>query len=113
MEINVVIICGCMPACSAFFKHLSQNSSLLLFFGSKLINLGNRRSSSISSDQTRREGGSPTSAKKVETMIDSKEIIECAYVSGKGYVPIKGEKHDDYQRKQQAKCYAGDPGSQV
>ena len=113
MEINVVIICGCMPACSAFFKHLSQISSLLSFIGSKLIHLGNRRSSSISSGQPLSEGGSPTLAKKVETMIDSKEIIKCAYVSGKGYVPFRGEKYDDYQRRHQAKCYAGEPGSQV
>ena len=97
-----------MPACSAFFKHLSENSKLFSSLGSNLFRFRIRRSSKGGSSFPSDSGGLPIPAKKIETTIESKEIVECMYIPGKGYVPVKGNKGNEYERKHQVKCFAGE-----
>ena len=106
VEINIAIICGCMPACPAFFNHFFSNSKYLTSIGTKVGHLRSRFSSK-SSISGSFNNSVPSSETKVRTEIETRETFECVYIPGRGYVPISERNQPDKQPDVRAVCFSG------
>lgn len=98
-----------MPACPAFFSHFFANNKYLPSLNSISSKVGHLRSRVshrwTSTDSSCNETSSTEA--RVQTEIETSEIFECVYISGKGYVPIKGRNKPYNHPDVQAVCYSG------
>ena len=109
VEINIIIICGCLPACAPFFKHLSTNRQSLAALLSRYVKsrISKKSSGNSSLSDPALNDSLPITEIKVETKAEANRIVQCIHVPGRGYVPIESIESRDQPLEFRTVCFAG------